>query len=86
MKIVGCLDGVADGRIVGWARDEADPLGRLELFGWIDGRLVGRCLANRLHGSLAGVGDGYYGFSCRSRPPCWTVAAMSCAWHWPMEA
>ncbi|HEX8232975.1 MAG TPA: glycosyltransferase family 2 protein [Caulobacteraceae bacterium] len=53
-----------DGLIRGWVSDEANPAHRAEVEVRIDGRPVGRALADRFDPALAkeGRGDGRYGF------------------------
>ncbi|BBK36540.1 hypothetical protein STAQ_16180 [Allostella sp. ATCC 35155] len=56
---------IVAGRILGWARDPADPHRRIELFVWFDGRFHRRLLADqhRIDLERAGIGDGRHAFS-----------------------
>ncbi len=64
MKMVGHLDMMGGGRILGWARYPDHPHRRTEVFAWIDGRFHGRYLANEHRSDLekAGIGDGRHAF------------------------
>jgi len=62
--LAGNLDAVSRLRIAGWAQDPDHPTRRVGLAVSIDGRVVGRMLADRFRPDLqaAGVGDGHYAF------------------------
>jgi glycosyltransferase involved in cell wall biosynthesis len=60
----GSLDSVSRQRVTGWAQDPDHPARRVGLAVSIDGRVVGRLLADRFRPDLqlAGIGDGHYAF------------------------
>jgi hypothetical protein len=60
----GSLDEVSRARIIGWARDEADPDRPVRLLVLDDGVVIGRVVANRHRPDLAqaGLGSGRHGF------------------------
>ncbi|MGC2415956.1 MAG: glycosyltransferase, partial [Stellaceae bacterium] len=62
--LCGNLDGCDRRLIWGWAQDSADPGRRVGLLVKLNGRVIGRVLANRYRADLeeAGKGDGRHGF------------------------
>jgi glycosyltransferase involved in cell wall biosynthesis len=62
--LAGNLDSVSRRRITGWAQDPNHPNRRVGLAVSIDGRVVGRLLADRFREDLqaAGIGDGNHAF------------------------
>jgi hypothetical protein len=61
----GYVDGVRAGRLLGWAHDAQRPGERLALEVILDGRSIGRCVADETREDLirAGIGDGRHGFT-----------------------
>ncbi len=64
MALRGHLDWLSRRQLIGWARDESAPDTPVSLVVTVDGRAVGRCLADRPRDDLvqAGIGHGRYGF------------------------
>jgi len=62
--LIGSLDAVSRLRVAGWAQDPDHPTRRVGLAVSIDGRVVGRMLADRFRPDLqaAGIGDGHHAF------------------------
>jgi glycosyltransferase involved in cell wall biosynthesis len=62
--LAGNLDAVSRSRIAGWAQEPDHPTWRVGLAVSIDGRVVGRMLADRFRPDLqtAGIGDGHHAF------------------------
>jgi len=62
--LAGSLDSVSRQRVTGWAQDPDHPDRRVGLAVSIDGRVVGRLLADRFRADLqaAGIGDGNHAF------------------------
>jgi len=62
--LAGSLDSVSRQRVTGWAQDPGHPARRVGLAVSIDGRVVGRLLADRFRSDLqqAGIGDGHHAF------------------------
>jgi hypothetical protein len=63
--LAGYLDGVFNGRVMGWCCRPDDPEARLEVEAFVDGRSVGTATAaiERPSVAAAGFGDGRYGFA-----------------------
>ncbi|KST56673.1 glycosyl transferase [Methylobacterium sp. GXS13] len=64
MALRGHLDRLSRLQMIGWAQDTAAPDTPVSVFVSVDGRVVGRCLADRPREDLvrAGIGHGRYGF------------------------
>jgi len=64
MALRGHLDRLSRRQMIGWAQDTAPPDTPASVFVSVDGRVVGRCLADRPREDLvrAGIGHGRYGF------------------------
>ncbi|KNY21199.1 glycosyl transferase [Methylobacterium sp. ARG-1] len=64
MALRGHVDRLSRRQVIGWARDEAAPDSTVALVVVVDGRAVGRCLADRPRDDLvaAGEGHGRHGF------------------------
>lgn len=64
MALRGHVDWLFRSQIIGWARDDSAPDTPVSLVITVDGRAVGRCLADRPRDDLvqAGIGHGRYGF------------------------
>lgn len=63
-SIVGRVEGVRGGALVGWCWDRADPTSRIELECLARGEIIGVVVADVLRSDLvsAGVGDGQHAF------------------------
>ena len=64
MALRGHVDWLTRQQMIGWAQDTAAPDTNVSLVVSVDGRVVGRCLADRLRDDLVreGIGHGRYGF------------------------
>ncbi|MDP4006937.1 glycosyltransferase [Methylobacterium sp. NEAU K] len=64
MALHGHVDWLSHRQMIGWARDDAAPDTAVSLVVSVDGRVVGRCLADRPRDDLvrAGIGHGRHGF------------------------
>ena len=60
----GCVDGIEDGWILGWARKTTAASERIEVAVIVDGMTVGEAIANLFRADLAqaGKGDGHHAF------------------------
>ena len=64
MVLRGHVDWLSRRQMIGWAQDTTAPDTSVSLFVSVDGRVVGRCLADRPRDDLVreGIGHGRYGF------------------------
>lgn len=64
MALRGHVDWLTRWQMIGWAQDTTAPDTPVSLFVSVDGRVVGRCLADRPRDDLVreGIGHGRYGF------------------------
>ncbi|MGU3330358.1 glycosyltransferase family 4 protein [Methylobacterium mesophilicum] len=64
MALRGHVDWLSRRQIIGWAQDTTAPDTPVSLFVSVDGRVVGRCLADRPRDDLVreGIGHGRHGF------------------------
>ena len=71
-RFEGYLDGVDQGKVLGWARDPENPDQPLEVDVYVDQVQVATVMANQLRKDLAskGVGNGRYGFYADLPSPC----------------
>lgn len=62
--VEGYVEGILDGRLIGWARDPSSPDRRVELEVHLDDHALGTVVADLLRGDLepAGIGDGRHAF------------------------